>query len=240
ASTLQYEYEICLKCHSDFAWGNNPPPASTGGFGPLTNQALEFGMNSTSFHPVAQATGRTAGVLGGMIGMLWTPIGMNTMFCSDCHTKEGDGMPTGPHGSIFPFNLRNPFTDQYGGRGGGDAQKQQPGDLCFDCHDQNEYWDSTTNGKAMVGTGFYQNGTNVNLHTQHAWRAWNSANNPWPYRCVNCHSRVPHGYYTKAMIVLDTDAPPYVVVPGKMSAYNPMPAGYVQTDCTTVAGCHTP
>jgi predicted CXXCH cytochrome family protein len=235
-----YEYEICFKCHSDWAWSSNPgaiPPYSQGGN--LTNQALEFGGNSTSFHPVVNATGRTTGRLNGS----WDANkGTQTMYCSDCHAKEGFTAPLGPHGSNNAVILRNSFQAAYGTQGGGEAQKQ-PADLCVDCHAQTEYL-TTADGQATSGTGFKTAG-NLNLHTQHAWRAQGSVftvlpiTSPWPYRCVNCHSRVPHGYTAKAMIVLQGAGLPYEAVTGqgKITSFSPQ-TSYSKADCSTVAGCH--
>jgi len=126
-------------------------------------------------------------------------------FCSDCHTKEGDGMR--PDRTVqFSLNLRNPFTEQYGTRGGGDLQKQPIGELCFDCHDQNEYWDSTTNGKAMVGTGFYQNGTNGKSSHTACLESMEFGEQPLALPMRELPFPRTHGYYRKALIVLDTDA----------------------------------
>ncbi|MCF6253391.1 MAG: hypothetical protein L3J38_01425 [Thiomicrorhabdus sp.] len=76
------EYQICMKCHSNYAYGNNPPT-----IGPsiglnnvtqYTNQAMEFqapgsdqgerpgaigaAANHRSWHPVMESTGRTLAV----------------------------------------------------------------------------------------------------------------------------------------------------------------------------------
>ena len=82
------EYQVCLKCHSDYGYNdNNVYPIGTrpnlgdsnGGTGPgtngldqYTNQAMEFqapladqgepGGNHRSWHPVMDSTGRSAGV----------------------------------------------------------------------------------------------------------------------------------------------------------------------------------
>ncbi|HEY0635572.1 MAG TPA: hypothetical protein VGE00_09320 [Gammaproteobacteria bacterium] len=80
------EYQVCLKCHSDYAW-NTPPnlggsgltPSGTNGVTQYTNQAMEFqapagdkgekaagstgtNANHRSWHPVIDSTGRTAEV----------------------------------------------------------------------------------------------------------------------------------------------------------------------------------
>ena len=80
------EYQVCLKCHSDYAWATPPTSgpsvdALLNGFGPgvpYTDQAMEFqapaahkgetwgaqgaAANHRSWHPVMDNTGRTAAV----------------------------------------------------------------------------------------------------------------------------------------------------------------------------------
>ncbi|WP_448189070.1 hypothetical protein [Azospirillum sp. sgz301742] len=85
------EYQICLKCHSNYAYGTNPPMLGSASgttskyFTPTetttwtgsllyTNQAMEFqaptndtgepGGNHRSWHPVMAPTGRTATIRG--------------------------------------------------------------------------------------------------------------------------------------------------------------------------------
>jgi predicted CXXCH cytochrome family protein len=244
-----YEYQICYKCHSSFAWGTNPAPNSPSLGAAMTDQAAEFRLGiGRSFHPIQGVTGRTAGNLRTAPPppfLNWQAnIGNQTMYCSDCHAQEGYAS-LGPHGSNYPFILGNTFQDQYGTRGMGDLEKQ-PGDLCFDCHDSTEYL-PTANGQIAAGTGFYmvQGVNNINLHTQHAFRAVTPMNplnpvNPYPYRCVNCHARIPHGMDRKALIVLTTDAAQYRPGAGMISFFNAQAGGYVMGNCTTVSGCHIP
>jgi hypothetical protein len=84
SSYVTREYQVCLKCHSDYAWNepNRPttgPSIGTNGLTMYTNQAMEFqapatdkgekvtgsvGVNANhrSWHPVLDNTGRTAAV----------------------------------------------------------------------------------------------------------------------------------------------------------------------------------
>lgn len=226
------EYNICLKCHSDFAWSGGSVPNSSGGFA-MTNQALEFG-NSTAFHPVINPNSGTLGTM--RVGSGWS-TGSDLMYCSDCHTKENGNQPLGPHGSGNNYILKYPFSDTRGTVNGG--SEQPPGDLCFDCHDVTTYLNG--GGTMTLGTGFTMQATNYNLHARHAWLASNTAvPNPIGYKCVNCHARIPHGFNEYAMIVINTDPSPYVPVLG--ATITAVPAfstnNYVRTDCSTVNGCH--
>jgi len=244
--SVSYEFQICFKCHSDFAWNNGTVPTSPSFAppAPMTDQATEF-MNSASFHPVTKVTGRNVGTL---VGNWNQPAnkGAQTMYCSDCHNNSA-APPQGPHGSGENFILVAKFTDMYSARGGGDAQKQPNGDLCFVCHNQNTY--SQTSNLLNGGTNFTATPGGLNLHAMHAYRVVNptiGGLNPWPYRCVNCHARVPHGFNKLAMIVqTSTDAAPYVAdgTPlglggGKISNFVINSQNYVIGNCTTANGCH--
>ncbi|MDQ1315447.1 MAG: hypothetical protein QG662_1556 [Pseudomonadota bacterium] len=109
------EYQVCLKCHSDYAWNepNRPivgPSIGVNGVTMYTNQAMEFQApvgdkgekvagsvgalaNHRSWHPVIDNTGRTAAVRGMNANLFLAPwndatgtnIGNQTMYCSDCH-----------------------------------------------------------------------------------------------------------------------------------------------------------
>ncbi len=232
-----YEYEICFKCHTDFAWGTNPPNSPSLGM-QMTNQAVEFYPANPGRHPVVAATGRDQGTL---LAPWNSNIGTQTMYCSDCHTKEGDASPRGPHGSNNPFILRMAFADTTAAKG----INQPATDLCFECHDSNTYLNgsgTTTGFKTTAGT---------NLHTQHYINSTNAISN-YGYRCVNCHTRIPHGWLRKAMIIVQGEGATY----GAQYEAGGANAGLIQsivggalpqsgnygvgknTNCTTAVGCH--
>ncbi len=106
------EYQVCLKCHSSYAYGATPPnlqstgggtPSTTNGMTQYTDQAKEFqgsevgepGGNHSSWHPVRIATGRDAAARGGLaaanFNSPWSDndvagnVGAQTMYCTDCH-----------------------------------------------------------------------------------------------------------------------------------------------------------
>lgn len=120
------EYQICLKCHSDYSFDNATPPSlgysggtplGTNGMLNYTNQAFEFqapesdkgepGANHRSWHPVMDNTGRTAAVRGNMDQSGFLPpwgdnggenIGNQTMYCTDCHGSNTTGATVVPDG----------------------------------------------------------------------------------------------------------------------------------------------
>lgn len=117
------EYQVCLKCHSNYAWSNGSPPTTgpslnaningLGIYGKYTNQAMEFHVpaadvgeasgSHSSGHPVISATGRFTATRGNMNATNFTApwstaVGSQTMYCTDCHGSEtamGTSEPTG-------------------------------------------------------------------------------------------------------------------------------------------------
>lgn len=231
------EYQICLKCHSSFAWGSGSVPTSPSLNAPMTDQAKEFNTANASFHPVVGVNDKNP--LGGKGTYIngWDSGNTQTMYCSDCHNNS-TASPQGPHGSGNSFILKRPYTDTYSTTL---SQTQPTTDLCFDCHEPGTY---VTN-PASLGTGF-STGT-TNLHTRHYIFSTSLPTGLYAYRCVNCHARIPHGYDRKAMIVRQGEEIPYeagvVNGQGKITAVSLPASGSYQTtkattDCTTVAGCH--
>jgi len=251
-----YEYQICFKCHSDFAWGSSPPSISNlNGITKITNQAVEFNPNNVSTnnkssHPVTVANPNNNGTYVGP----WTS-GSQMMYCSDCHTtSDGAAAPQGPHGSGNAAILYKTYTNsnQYGAFNGGSVGQQNSNDLCFDCHDANQYLLAIPTSGITGGTGFTAPG-NLNLHTQHQWREAAAGNtsiaitNLRSYKCVNCHTRVPHGSKHKALIVFYGDGEAYEApglntgLIGSGSSLN-TPGNYVKGNCLSTTpstvGCH--
>jgi len=229
------EYEICLKCHSSFAWGATPPASPPG----LTDQAKEFNPANASFHPVAGATGRNVGT---HVGTWNLNKGTQTMYCSDCHNNSA-ASPQGSHGSGNNFILAKAFDDT--SAAGGKGTYQLGTDLCFSCHDPATYLTG-----AGVGTGFLTV-ANTNLHTKHYTDSTNGVSN-FGYKCVNCHIRVPHGWNARrAMVIIAGDAPGsvYQLATGpSITGFGvfgwPASGGYQDglanknANCMTVSGCH--
>ena len=107
-----------------------------------------------SWHPVIESTGRTLAIRGGPGGPananLWlapwnqpNQIGIQTMYCSDCHGSETapgtivpqggeNGRSWGPHGSNNNFILKGGFSARTGAPG-------TENDICFKCHSYERY-----------------------------------------------------------------------------------------------------
>jgi len=245
-----YEYQVCMKCHSSFAWGLGTPPNSPSLSAAMTDQAKEFNpgntsVNNASMHPVAGATNNT--LWGSLVAPWAVNRGLQTMYCSDCHISDG-GSAQGPHGSsssnrpILPMTYNNTYAAkgvyQSSGLGASD-------DLCFRCHSETVYQSGAFN---LAGTGFYSSVSGINLHTQHRIHSLGSAVSTVGYRCVNCHTRVPHGYNRKGMIVRQGEGAPYEAGganQGKITLVNLAASNFYaatlankNVNCSTVAGCH--
>lgn len=144
-SPAQKEYQLCLKCHSNY----DPSPV-----GPQPTGDPKFQMNlaeainpmTVSHHPIAgSAANRYADI--DTMEAPWnqvnndvSPISQthNTMYCSDCHGSEANDTPAetntptdplGPHGSNQSKILRAPLT----------ADADSATYLCIICHKKSVY-----------------------------------------------------------------------------------------------------
>ncbi|MCC0006855.1 MAG: hypothetical protein H6876_01855 [Hyphomicrobiaceae bacterium] len=185
----------------------------------------QVSANHRSWHPVIAATGRTLAVRGGADANLWLPpwnqpdqIGVQTMYCSDCHGSEtapgtiipqgGEhGRSWGPHGSNNNFILKGGFTARTGAPG-------TEGDICFKCHSYQNY--ATPDGDG-VRSGF-SNGEE-NLHAFHADKIGRM-------QCTWCHVAVPHGWKNKALLVNLNDVGPEGGLPPGTQVRNNTTAPY--------------
>ncbi len=206
---LTREYQVCLKCHSAYANGQGK-----------TDQALEFqappsqqgepAANHRSWHPVMAATGRDSATRAGADPSLWRApwdstgaLGVQTMYCSDCHGSDDPTAPKGPHGSNHAGLLIGNWDSSTGVDGG--AQN----DLCFACHDYDQYANPTP---AIIKKSGFSCGSCVtvadvsysdNLHALHALRnaAGSGVGVGTGARCMDCHVALPHGWKNKALLV---------------------------------------
>jgi hypothetical protein len=99
------EYQLCLKCHSYFAFGNTPPTGTT-------DIAREINPANASYHPLEDTISTnsytSASQTNGFIETMeppWDNGRHDLMTCSDCHTSDNSIDPKGPHGSNQPYIL---------------------------------------------------------------------------------------------------------------------------------------
>ena len=179
--------------------GEGTKPNSGAGSGYATN-------NHRSWHPVMDATGRSAPSASAFRAPWGNAIGTQTMFCSDCHganTADAsvvppggeNGTPWGPHGSSNNFLLKGLWNTGVGADNRGDAGPNANG-LCFKCHNPNTY--ANRNGSGTTGFNSPDKGNLHAFHTDKIERI----------RCNWCHAAVPHGWKNKALLVNLNDVGP--------------------------------
>ena len=127
-SSVQYQYEVCFKCHADNA--AVAPRVSRQIV--QNNTRLEFNSSAISFHPV-QSAGKNPNVPSLKAGFNTSSI----IYCTDCHntnsgTTAGGNGPDGPHGSTqSPLLIARYDTADY------TNESAQAYALCYRCHDRN-------------------------------------------------------------------------------------------------------
>ncbi len=132
AELVQFEYEVCFKCHADST--NKPAPA--GLWRPRRtmedlNLRRVLGPQAASYHPVVSA------VRGGDVPSLSSRYRPGSLiYCTDCHASDdgpgaGGTGARGPHGSIYaPLLERNYSTGSLA------AESPFAYALCYKCHDR--------------------------------------------------------------------------------------------------------
>lgn len=133
------EYQLCLKCHSSYAYGSMPPYQITDPTKRETDQGKEFNPYNYCFHPVTGTAGVTQWknptIRTYRTTLLKAPWKDNLdarMYCSDCHGDADAGTPKGPHGSNKKYILK-----AWGGRssdGSFPNAVYAPDLLCLLCH----------------------------------------------------------------------------------------------------------
>lgn len=181
-----FEYEICFKCHSSYAWGNGTPPTAPSG-GVETDVAREFNPNNKRYHAVIGAA-KTSGK--GVYVAPWTAT--SAMTCSDCHTSNVTTDPKGAHGSNNPYMLAGLYTAATG------TTNNITGHLCFNCHAATAYA-ASGNQNSVTSTAFSRSGEK-NYHVVHTKHGKG---------CAACHGLIPHGWTESFPVFTDSAPAPY-------------------------------
>lgn len=110
---INFEYELCFKCHS---YSANLPANQT-------NKAEIFNPLNPSFHPVI-SPGKNSDVPS-----LIPPLtALSLIKCTDCHSNDDPAGPKGPHGSNYRYILSKNYTMVDGPEGPFQYE------LCYSCH----------------------------------------------------------------------------------------------------------
>ncbi len=129
---IQYQYELCYRCHAD---SPDKPGSPTPREHEQNNVRLEFNINNPSFHPV-EAVGANMDVRSLIAPYTESSI----IYCSDCHSSNGVSAPSGPHGSIYPQILKYNYSKVYGL-----DESYSNYELCYQCHDRTQLLSTSSN-----------------------------------------------------------------------------------------------
>lgn len=123
---IQYEYELCFRCHAD----NNPGSSYLPRHIAENNTRTEFSPSSDSYHPVV-SPGTNPDVPS--LTAPWQESSI--MYCSDCHNNDqnaADGSgPKGPHGSLYA-----PILGRQLEMGDNVPESSAAYALCYQCHNR--------------------------------------------------------------------------------------------------------
>ena len=121
ADPLQYAYELCYRCHAD---SPSKPVSLTTRQIEQNNVRLEFDPANPSHHAV-----NSAGVNPNVPSLIAPITESSIIYCTDCHGSNGSGSPAGPHGSIFPGQLKYQYqtADNM-------VESASAYELCYSCH----------------------------------------------------------------------------------------------------------
>jgi hypothetical protein len=236
ASHVTREYQVCLKCHSDFGYddnnlypiGNRPNLGDSGGGTPpgtnfldqYTNQAMEFqapladqgepGGNHRSWHPVIGPTGRSAG---------------------DRNMSSSTNMFLAPWNGAN-IGSQTMYCSDCHGRNTANGTAEPPAGRPWGPHgSENDFilkggWDETTGINASGVCFRCHNRTNYATETNEGDRAGFESGFGGPgsgdtnlhafhakkigraLRCTWCHVAVPHGWKNKGLLVNLNDVGP--------------------------------
>ncbi|MEW5706604.1 MAG: hypothetical protein AB1743_07390 [Actinomycetota bacterium] len=151
--SITYEYELCFKCHSKYAWGSSgTPPSATWPNGNSdavqSDPVVDFNPANPGYHPVAAVGKRTLpSTEPGRTYLPLTfvpPYNYNSLItCSDCHGDESwqpgsSTVAVGLHGSNNRYILKRYYNSSSG---------VWTSTFCYECHDYRVYGfhDTVTN-----------------------------------------------------------------------------------------------
>ena len=228
------EYQVCLKCHSDYGYNdNNVYPIGTrpnlgdsnGGTGPgtngldqYTNQAMEFqapladqgepGGNHRSWHPVMDSTGRSAGVrnMSASTNLFLAPWNGANIGTQTMYCTDCHGRNTA-NGSAVP-----PGGGPWGPHGSeNDFLLKGTWDLNTGnnnsglCFRCHNHTNYATEQNENSGNNFASGFGGPEDSNLHAFHAKQLDQN---LQCSWCHIAVPHGWKNKALLVNLNDVGP--------------------------------
>jgi predicted CXXCH cytochrome family protein len=127
-TTVSYEYEVCLKCHSNTAIGVPFVPRVIN----VIDKRLQFSTVNTSYHPIA-GIGKNFNIPSFPSVDPQAPTNLTAssfIYCTDCHSD--DGVSNGPHGSSYAPLLKRRYETSFG-----TIESYDSYSLCYRCHNRN-------------------------------------------------------------------------------------------------------
>lgn len=226
-SYVTREYQICLKCHSDYGYDDNGvypigtrpdlgvsgggTPANTNNMVQYTNQAMEFqapladrgepGGNHRSWHPVIRDTGRSAAVrnMSSSTNMFLSPWNGANIGSQEMYCSDCHGSATG-NGTVVPTG-NNPW-GPHGSSNNfllkGTWNSTTGNNDSGLCFRCHNHTNYATEENEGDRSGFESGFGGEKDTNLHAFHAKRLDRN---LRCSWCHTAVPHGWKNKALLV---------------------------------------
>ncbi|MCL6471565.1 MAG: cytochrome c3 family protein [Firmicutes bacterium] len=189
------EWQLCFKCHSNYAYGTTVPSLPSGGT--QTNIPKEFNPGNASLHGVTGASKILSTVPNSSFNNGWTTS--SRMTCTDCHTASSM-ITRGPHGSTNKWLLKAKYNPDENTLSNLDISGQGANGsfaLCFLCHAWNTY---AGNGSAN-STGYTDGYMNLHVMYEHKYgTSYTIDGSTHIVTCTTCHSRIPHGMNKEHLI----------------------------------------
>ena len=163
------EYEICFRCHADNAVTQEYTTRYLG----TSNTRTDFNPNNISMHPVIEEGKNT-----NPRGLIMPYNASSKIYCSSCHASNGENVPRGPHGSIYPRILKANYnmdkTPQLGESWPSLIQSNFA--LCFECHEVN----AVTNIHKEISDGHFMETIGCNTcHDPHGYEGGSLSENAY-------------------------------------------------------------
>lgn len=149
---VEFEFEVCFKCHSSF---NKSLP------NPGNDKSIEFNPNNASFHPVeAAGKNKTVAIEKSLSGANMSSGSL--IFCASCHSSDSGSK--GPHGSKYRHILKAAYREQIKPKVSNNDYKNDDFSLCITCHSDKPFLDTSKSAR---------DDTNFKLHGFHLGGIYN-------------------------------------------------------------------
>jgi len=173
-----YEYEVCLKCHSQWSELEGSRDISS-----------EVDTRNASFHAVEASSAVAQNTEGSFVTTTPAWTSESQVYCTHCHGNADDAEPAGPHTSAEAPIVNSPYWG---------VTPDLADLLCYDCHKYTVYYSGTEDGIAESTSNFYDGAaTEPRLHRQHVF----GGSTGLGYGCEACH--VTHGGQVQHLIRAD-------------------------------------